>query len=60
VAYLNAFLDARVREMKREEAHGDVSRVETAQRVFLREGNLSLDPPLRFKTYGDEYTIPGR
>jgi chitosanase len=57
VTYLNAFLDARVVEMKREEAHGDVSRVETAQRVFLREGNLTLQPPLKFKTYGDAYTI---
>ena len=57
VTYLNAFLDARVVEMKREEAHDDVSRVETEQRVFLRDGNLTLDPPLRFKTYGDSYTI---
>src|SRR4051812_14875597 len=53
VAYLNAFPDARVVEMKREEAHGDVSRVETAQRVFLKQKNLTLDPPLKFKTYGD-------
>jgi chitosanase len=58
VAYLNAFLDARVVAMKREEAHSDVSRVETEQRVFLREGNLSLEPPLHFKTYGDSYSIP--
>ncbi len=40
VAYLSAFLDARVRAMKREEAHSDTSRVDTAQRVFLREGNM--------------------
>jgi chitosanase len=57
-AYLNAFLDARVVAMKREEAHSDVSRVETEQRVFLREANLTLEPPLHFKTYGDSYTIP--
>jgi len=57
VAYLNAFLDARVVAMKSEPAHQDVSRIETAQRVFLREGNLSLRLPLSWKIYGDSYTI---
>lgn len=57
VAYLNAYLDARVVAMKAEEAHEDVSRVEDAQRVFLRAGNLDLTPPLKWKTYGDSYTI---
>jgi chitosanase len=56
-AYLNAFLDARVVAMKHEEAHSDTSRVETAQRVFLGNGNLDLDPPLSWKVYGDPYTI---
>ncbi|MFI7245996.1 chitosanase [Streptomyces qinglanensis] len=56
-AYLHAFLDARVRAMKQEEAHSDTSRVETAQRVFLRRGNLDLDPPLDWKVYGDSYRI---
>ncbi|MDQ0988342.1 hypothetical protein QFZ71_005625 [Streptomyces sp. V2I9] len=37
-AYLDAFLDARVVEMKKEAAHEDTSRVDTAQRVFLRNG----------------------
>ncbi|MER5604085.1 chitosanase [Streptomyces sp. NPDC002265] len=55
--YLNAFLDARVRAMKQEAAHSDVSRVETAQRVFLREGNLGLATPLKWKVYGDSYEI---
>jgi chitosanase len=59
VAYLNAFLDARVVEMKKEEAHSDTSRVDTAQRVFLKNGNLDLDPPLSWKVYGDPYTIKG-
>nr|WP_205862660.1 chitosanase [Planosporangium thailandense] len=58
VKYLNAFLDARVVEMKKEEAHSDTSRVDTEQRVFLRNGNLDLDPPLSWKVYGDPYTIP--
>ncbi|GAA3785163.1 chitosanase [Streptomyces chiangmaiensis] len=57
VAYLNAFLDARVWAMKQEEAHSDTSRVDTEQRVFLRNGNLSLDPPLDWKVYGDSYHI---
>ncbi|MET7572219.1 chitosanase [Streptomyces sp. NPDC005492] len=55
--YLNAFLDARVWAMKQEAAHSDVSRVETAQRVFLRKGNLDLDTPLKWKVYGDSYAI---
>ncbi|MEV7887781.1 chitosanase [Streptomyces sp. NPDC002817] len=56
-AYLHAFLDARVRAMRQEAAHNDVSRVETAQRVFLTKGNLDLDTPLKWKVYGDSYTI---
>ncbi|MGY1500100.1 chitosanase [Streptomyces sp. QTS52] len=56
-AYLNAFLDARKAAMKTEEAHSDTSRVDTEQRVFLRAGNLDLNPPLRWKVYGDPYTI---
>ncbi|WP_369232298.1 chitosanase [Streptomyces sp. R21] len=57
VTYLNAFLDARVWAMKQEEAHSDTSRVDTAQRVFLRKRNLNLDPPLDWKVYGDSYHI---
>ncbi|MDT7840217.1 chitosanase [Streptomyces justiciae] len=55
--YLHAFLDARVWAMQQEAAHSDVSRVETAQRVFLKKGNLDLDTPLKWKVYGDSYTI---
>ena len=57
VAYLNAFLDQRDVEMRKEAAHSDLSRVETEQRVFLRQGNLDLVPPLRWSTYGDHYVI---
>jgi chitosanase len=56
-AYLNAFLDQRVKVMKEEAAHDDVSRVSTEQRLFLQRGDLSLTPPLRWKTYGDPYEI---
>ncbi|WP_329141367.1 chitosanase [Streptomyces sp. NBC_01476] len=55
--YLNAFLDARKAAMRTEAAHDDTSRVDTEQRVFLQAGNLDLDPPLSWKTYGDSYSI---
>jgi len=51
--YLNAFLDARKKAMQSEEAHSDTSRVDTAQRVFLDNGNFDLRPPLKWKVYGD-------
>ncbi|OJF10798.1 chitosanase [Couchioplanes caeruleus] len=53
--FLERFLDARVREMRTEEAHSDVSRVETAQRTFLRAGNLDLNTPLTWRVYGDRF-----
>ena len=56
-AWLAAFLDARVREMLTEEAHSDTSRVDTAQRVFLKDSNLDLNPPLTWKVYGDRFSI---
>lgn len=55
--YLNAFLDARVAEMETEPAHEDTSRVDTAQRVFLENGNLNLDTPLVWHVYGEEFRI---
>ncbi|MEV0124713.1 chitosanase [Streptomyces sp. NPDC050703] len=57
VAYLHAFLDARVWAMKQEEAHEDTTRVDTAQRVFLNKRNLGLKTPLEWKVYGDSYRI---
>ncbi|MCM0673198.1 chitosanase [Micromonospora phytophila] len=56
-AWLNAFLDERVIEMKKEAAHSDTSRVDTAQRVFLNNGNFDLNTPLVFAVYGDQYRI---
>ncbi|WP_405456236.1 MULTISPECIES: chitosanase [unclassified Streptomyces] len=55
--YLHAYLDARVWAMRQEAAHSDTSRVDTAQRVFLRNGNLRLNPPLDWRVYGDSYHI---
>lgn len=57
IAYLNAFLDERVVEMKKEAAHEDTSRIDTAQRVFLNNGNLNLNTPLSWKVYGDSFSI---
>jgi len=33
------------------------SRVDTAQRVFLNNGNFDLNTPLTFAVYGDQYHI---
>jgi chitosanase len=55
--YLEAFFTARIAVMKTEEAHADTSRIDDAQRVFLTAGNLNLDPPLDWKTYGDTYHL---
>ena len=56
--YLNAFLDERVVEMKKEAAHSNVSRIEAAQRIFLNAGNFNLKPPLDWHVYGDAFHIP--
>jgi chitosanase len=56
-AWLHAFLDERVVEMKKEAAHDDVTRIDTAQRVFLNNGNLDLNTPLDFHVYGDAFHI---
>jgi chitosanase len=56
-AWLGAFLDERVAEMKTEQAHSDTSRVDTAQRVFLADGNVDLNPPLAFTVYGEVFRI---
>ncbi|WP_405805101.1 MULTISPECIES: chitosanase [unclassified Streptomyces] len=55
--YLNAFLDARVWAMKQEEAHEDTSRVDTAQRVFVKKNNFNLNTPLDWKVYGESFHI---
>ncbi len=57
--YLDTFLDVRTAAMKVEEAHSDTSRIDDAQRVFLRERNFALTPPLRWRVYGDSYAITG-
>ena len=47
--WLKAFLKERLVEMKKEAAHaGQLDRITKTQRKFLREGNLGLEPPLRW------------
>ncbi len=57
--YLDAFLDAgrAVMKAQKTERERDTSRVDTAQRVFLREGNMDLDVPLTWRTYGETFRI---
>ena len=43
--------------MRAEESHEDTSRVDDAQRAFLRVGNLDLDTPLDWQVHGDPYHI---
>jgi chitosanase len=57
-AYLNAFLDVRKAAMKTRRADIDTSRVDTAQRRFLREGKLELETPLAWAVYGEPYKVP--
>lgn len=55
--YINAFLDARKDAMLAEQGHSDTSRVDTAQRVWLNNGNLDLTRPLSWSVYGDPFTV---
>jgi chitosanase len=57
ITWLNAFLDARVRAMRTEEAHSDTTRVDTAQRLFLKACDLDLNTPLTWRVYGDSFSI---
>jgi chitosanase len=54
-AYLDVFLDIRRTTMKAEKR--DTSRVDTAQRRFLDEGNLELETPLEWRVYGQPYEV---
>jgi chitosanase len=57
-AYLKAFLDVRRAAMTTMHPGTDTSRVDTAQRRFLNEGNLELATPLEWEVYGQPYKIP--
>ncbi|MET7983437.1 chitosanase [Streptomyces sp. NPDC005281] len=57
-AYLDIFLDIRREAMKSRNPARDTTRIDTAQRWFLDEGNLDLHTPLRWKVYGETYHVP--
>ncbi|MEU0006256.1 chitosanase [Streptomyces sp. NPDC006314] len=56
--YLDIFLDIRRKAMKTKKATIDTSRVDTAQRAFLYDGNLDLHTPLEWRVYGETYKVP--
>ena len=57
--YLHAFLDARRKAMLEEAGHkGNTDRVDTMQRVFLNQGNLELNLPLKFQVNDETFQIP--
>ncbi|AXG81347.1 chitosanase [Streptomyces paludis] len=60
--YLNAFLDGARQVMKTKSvvSQRDSSRIDTAQRIFLRDGNTALEPPLTWQMYGETFRIPAR
>ncbi|MEU8756008.1 chitosanase [Streptomyces chartreusis] len=57
-AYLDIFLDIRREAMKEKRPGTDTSRIDTAQRQFLYDGNLKLTTPLRWQVYGETYRVP--
>ncbi|MEV7730720.1 chitosanase [Streptomyces sp. NPDC088921] len=57
-AYLNTFLDIREDAMRTRDADIDTSRVDTAQRRFLNDGNLELRTPLEWQVYGETFKVP--
>ncbi|MFG2457303.1 chitosanase [Streptomyces sp. NPDC048523] len=57
-AYLDTFLDLREDAMRTRDPDIDTTRVDTAQRRFLDEGNLDLRTPLEWQVYGETYKVP--
>jgi chitosanase len=56
--WLKAFLRERLVEMKKEQAHAEqLDRITKTQRRFLREGNLGLEPPLRWTVNRTKFHI---
>ncbi|MFF4860750.1 chitosanase [Streptomyces sp. NPDC001231] len=57
-SYLDVFLDIRREAMKARRTNRDTSRIDTAQRQFLYDGNMDLKTPLVWKVYGETYKAP--
>ncbi|MFH9983075.1 chitosanase [Streptomyces sp. NPDC017179] len=56
--YLDIFLDMRREAMESRRTNRDTSRIDTAQRQFLYDGNMDLKTPLVWKMYGETYKVP--
>ncbi|MFJ2743343.1 chitosanase [Streptomyces sp. NPDC087440] len=56
-AYLNAFLDETREVLRTKKTLNDTSRIDTAQRVFLKDGNMDLKLPLKWKMYEEDFSI---
>ncbi|MGQ4417557.1 chitosanase [Streptomyces sp. SAS_269] len=56
--YLDIFLDIRREAMKARKPTIDTTRIDTAQRQFLYDGNLGLRTPLTWRVYGETYKVP--
>ncbi|MZD04481.1 chitosanase [Streptomyces sp. SID5785] len=57
-AFLDIFLDLRREAMKEKNPDRDTTRIDTAQRRFLYDGNLSLKTPLTWQVYGETFKVP--
>ena len=57
-SYLDIFLDIRREAMKAHNAQRDTTRIDTAQRRFLYDGNLDLHTPLKWQVYGETFRVP--
>jgi chitosanase len=44
--------------MKTKKSDIDTTRIDTAQRQFLYDGNLDLKTPLVWQVYGETYKVP--
>jgi chitosanase len=56
-AYLDIFLDIRKQAMQRKKSTADTSRIDTAQREWLYDGNMELRTPLAWRMYGEPYQV---
>ncbi len=56
--YLDVFLDLREDAMRTRHPGIDTTRVDTAQRRFLHDGNLGLRTPLEWQVYGETFKVP--
>lgn len=57
-SYLDIFLDVRRKAMKAGKPDRDTTRIDTAQRRFLYDGNLKLETPLVWQVYGETFRVP--